>query len=79
MCNACGNVCCGSDMFSGCGCDGCDCEDCWPDDEEFEGDDDFDLEYGPGEHDCVTSQDRTPPDLKLVLAAALARQKEQYG
>lgn len=23
MCNACGNLCCGSDQFEGCGCDGC--------------------------------------------------------
>ena len=38
MCNACGNVCCGADMFGGCGCDGCDCEECW-DDDEFEDDD----------------------------------------
>ncbi len=33
MCNACGFVCCASDVFSGCGCDGCDCEDCWSDDD----------------------------------------------
>ena len=39
MCNACGNLCCGSDMFSGCGCDGCDCEDCWSDDDDFDDDD----------------------------------------
>lgn len=30
MCNACGNVCCGSDQFGGCGCDGCHNEACWP-------------------------------------------------
>jgi hypothetical protein len=29
MCNACGNVCCGSDQFEGCGCDGCHEPDCW--------------------------------------------------
>lgn len=29
MCNACGNVCCGSDEFGGCGCDGCDDPACW--------------------------------------------------
>lgn len=34
MCNACGNQCCGSDMFGGCGCDGCDCEECWSDDDD---------------------------------------------
>lgn len=32
MCNACHNVCCGSDMFGGCGCDHCECEECWTDD-----------------------------------------------
>ena len=36
MCNACGNVCCGSDMFGGCGCDGCECEECWSSDEDGE-------------------------------------------
>lgn len=41
MCNACGNVCCGSDMFGACGCDGCEEPDCWSD-EDF--DDDFDLD-----------------------------------
>lgn len=28
MCNACGFLCCGSDQFSGCGCDHCDEPDC---------------------------------------------------
>lgn len=28
MCNACGNLCCGSDEFEGCGCDGCPVTDC---------------------------------------------------
>lgn len=41
MCNACGNVCCGSDMFGGCGCDGCEEIDCWSDDEDFDADDDM--------------------------------------
>lgn len=27
MCNACGNLCCGSDEFGG--CDHCDCPECW--------------------------------------------------
>lgn len=36
MCNACGNVCCGSDAFEGCGCDGCECEECWSDDSDFD-------------------------------------------
>lgn len=29
MCNACGNLCCGSDEFGGCGCDHCDDPACW--------------------------------------------------
>lgn len=29
MCNACNNMCCDSDEFSACGCDGCDEPDCW--------------------------------------------------
>ena len=40
MCNACGNVCCGSDEFGGCGCDGCDEPDCWSDEFDEDGDDD---------------------------------------
>ncbi len=43
MCNACGNVCCGSDEFGGCGCDGCDEPDCWSNDEDDYEDDDFDF------------------------------------
>ncbi len=34
MCNACGFLCCGWDLFSGCGCDGCDEPDCWDQDAE---------------------------------------------
>ena len=34
MCNACGNMCCGSDKFGSCGCDGCDEQDCWSDEPE---------------------------------------------
>lgn len=41
MCNACGNMCCGSDEFGGCGCDGCDEPDCWSDDEDDYEDEDF--------------------------------------
>jgi len=33
MCNACGNLCCGSDEFGGCGCD-CEEQECWSDDDE---------------------------------------------
>jgi hypothetical protein len=40
MCNACHNMCCGSDQFEGCGCDFCDEPDCWQDDEDFFDDDD---------------------------------------
>lgn len=38
MCNACGNFCCGSDMFSACGCEHCPNTECWPDedDEDYE-------------------------------------------
>lgn len=39
MCNACHNMCCGSDLFEGCGCEHCDNPACWPeeddDDEEY--------------------------------------------
>lgn len=41
MCNACGFLCCGSDLFSRCGCNGCDEFDCWDDDAE----DDDEIEY----------------------------------
>lgn len=41
MCNACGNVCCGSDMFGGCGCDGCEEPECWSDDSDSDEDGDF--------------------------------------
>ena len=37
--------------------------------------DPFDEEF-QGESDCVTPQDRTPPELKEVLADALAKAKE---
>ncbi len=47
MCNACGNMCCGSDMFGGCGCDGCYEEDCWSDDNDFEMDDDYEMSALP--------------------------------
>lgn len=40
MCNACHNMCCGSDQFGGCGCDGCDEPECWSDDDDFFGEDD---------------------------------------
>ena len=40
MCNACGNMCCGSDEFGGCGCDGCEEPDCWSEDEDERDDED---------------------------------------
>lgn len=40
MCNACGNVCCGSDEFGGCGCDGCDCPECWSEEIDERGEED---------------------------------------
>lgn len=43
MCNACGNVCCGSDMFGKCGCDGCDEPDCWSDDNDFSDSEEFEC------------------------------------
>lgn len=57
MCNACGNVCCGSDEFGGCGCDGCDEPECWSDDNDF--DDGFYDDFGfcacrkPASFQCV--------------------------
>jgi hypothetical protein len=41
MCNACLNVCCGSDRFEKCGCDGCHCEACWSDEPEDMDEDEF--------------------------------------
>lgn len=64
MCNACGNLCCGSDEFGGCGCDGCDEPDCWSEEPEDEGDDDFypaDWDY----IDCCAS----PRDRRFVCEA----------
>jgi len=53
MCNACGNYCCGSDEFGGCGCDGCDEPDCWSDDEDFDDEPDY---YDFGRHLCAPRQ-----------------------
>ncbi len=50
MCNACGNLCCGSDMFGECGCDFCDNSECWTpeDDDEFDDDPaDLGLDFAP--------------------------------
>lgn len=49
MCNACGNACCGSDEFGGCGCDGCEEPECWSDDYDDDTDyfdDDYASDYG---------------------------------
>lgn len=57
MCNACGNHCCGSDEFSGCGCDGCSEPECWSDDDDYFGefgDDDY-GDYDPRDHEPVTA------------------------
>jgi len=44
MCNACGFLCCGSDLFEGCGCD-CPYQECWDiEEDDYEGDDD-DYEF----------------------------------
>ena len=44
MCNACGNLCCGSDEFGGCGCDGCPEPKCWDGDGDMaEGEDGVDF------------------------------------
>lgn len=47
MCNACGFLCCGSDMFDGCGCDHCPHSGCWDiAEDDYEGDDQgSDLEF----------------------------------
>jgi len=63
MCNACGFHCCGSDQFTGCGCDHCDEPDCWSDD-DFDDDymdleDDYEIEAcacrSPSQFQCVES------------------------
>lgn len=59
MCNACGNVCCGSDAFSGCGCDGCHNPDCWSDDNDFSEDFDDGL-YGGGQEEVEIIRGRHP-------------------
>lgn len=44
MCNACGFLCCGSDQFDTCGCDGCPYSECWDIPEnDFDDGSDFDL------------------------------------
>lgn len=58
MCNACHNVCCGSDMFSGCGCNECDCEDCWDEDESEDDDAEFACEAIEPEANCICSERR---------------------
>lgn len=62
MCNACGNVCCGSDMFGRCGCDGCDEPECWTyyEDEDDDGDD-YDYPYDcacrkPSSFECAEAK-----------------------
>ena len=44
MCNACGNICCCSDEFGGCGCEGCDEAECWSDfEDDYYDSDQYDL------------------------------------
>lgn len=62
MCNACGFLCCGWDLFSGCGCDGCDEPDCWSED-EFDDDDDG--------YDC-----RPPPPTRVFICDVPALEQE---
>ncbi len=60
MCNACGNLCCGSDEFGGCGCDGCEEPECWSNDGDFDdyGDDyDFCACRKPSSFRCVEIAD----------------------
>lgn len=57
MCNACHNMCCGSDQFEACGCDHCDEPDCWSDDFD-EGDDDYEFDCActkPARFECIAS------------------------
>ena len=53
MCNACLNMCCGSDMFGGCGCEHCDNPECWPgDDDDFCDHEDADMDILSGRMAC---------------------------
>lgn len=36
MCNACGFLCCASDVFEGCGCDHCECYECHSSDDDID-------------------------------------------
>lgn len=54
MCLACGNVCCASDVFGECGCDGCHESACWTWD-EYDGYDDDPCSMC-GEVDCRCSE-----------------------
>lgn len=47
MCNACGNLCCGSDMFSKCGCDFCGYDACLDEEIGTDYDDDQEEDYDP--------------------------------
>jgi hypothetical protein len=74
MCNACGNVCCGSDQFEKCGCDGCECDECWSDDNEFDGPDDdymdYELPNPPMENSGDTGNARAVPAMTGCLPVA---------
>lgn len=59
MCNACGFICCASDMFDHCGCDGCECEECWSEDE------------GDGDEFCCQPIVNVGDELHQILGDAL--------
>lgn len=59
MCNACGNVCCGSDEFGGCGCDGCEEPECWLDDGDLAERED-DLGFAASRFTCRPASEREP-------------------
>ena len=68
MCNACGNVCCGSDMFGGCGCDYCENPQCWDDELEDECDhEEYEADILTGVATCGMCGHRwhqTPQDIE---------------
>jgi hypothetical protein len=55
MCNACNNMCCGSDQFEKCGCEFCGEPACWDDDDDdrYEPDDDGEAYAARPRFACV--------------------------
>ena len=78
MCNACGFLCCGSDQFSRCGCDGCEESDCWSDDNDFE---DRDSEYPDDGFDfaCVETTGLFSAPRKSCCLRALDQNGGEHG